>query len=170
MKASCICIVVLSSFYTAFGLPIITGTANDVTEFIDAWHLAATKADAATFFGSMADDAIYIGTDATERWTKKEFEAFAKPYFDRGKAWDFPACAGKKPRDRDIHVTSDGQYVWFSELLDTWMGVCRGSGVLVRTQQGWKIKQYHLSVTVPNAVIKDFIALVDDFEKKEKTR
>ena len=164
MKAPCVCIVILSSFYSAFGLPIIIGTTNDVNQFIDAWHLAATKADATTFFGSMADDAIYIGTDASERWTKTEFVAFAKPYFDRGKAWDF------KPRDRDVHVTSDKQNVWFSELLDTWMGVCRGSGVLVRTPVGWKIQQYHLSVTVPNAIIKDFIALVDNFEKSEKTR
>ena len=164
MKASCVCIVILSSFYPAVGLPIIIGTANEVNQFIDAWHLAAAKADATTFFGSMADDAIYIGTDASERWTKTEFVAFAKPYFDRGKAWDF------KPRDRDVHVTSDKQNVWFSELLDTWMGVCRGSGVLVRTPLGWKIQQYHLSVTVPNAIIKDFIALVDNFEKKEKTR
>jgi len=164
MKAPCVCIVILSSFYSAFGLPIIIGTTNDVNQFIDAWHLAATKADATTFFGSMADDAIYIGTDASERWTKTEFVAFAKPYFDRGKAWDF------KPRDRDVHVTSDKQNVWFSELLDTWMGLCRGSGVLVRTPLGWKIQQYHLSVTVPNAIIKDFIALVDNFEKSEKTR
>ena len=159
MKASCVCIVILSSFYSAVGQ-----SANEVNEFIDAWHLAASRADATKFFGSMADDAIYIGTDASERWTKNEFVAFAKPYFDRGKAWDF------KARDRDVHVTSDKQNVWFSELLDTWMGVCRGSGVLVRTPLGWKIQQYHLSVTVPNAIIKDFIALVDNFEKSEKTR
>jgi len=102
MKASCVCIVILSSFYSAVGQ-----SANEVNEFIDAWHLAASRADATKFFGSMADDAIYIGTDASERWTKNEFVAFAKPYFDRGKAWDF------KARDRDVHVTSDKQNVWF---------------------------------------------------------
>lgn len=135
---------------------------SDVDRFIDSWHLAASKADAETFFGGMAEDAIYIGTDATERWTKTQFVTFAKPYFDKGKAWDF------KPRDREVHVTSNKKVVWFSELLDTWMGVCRGSGVLVRTRQGWKVQQYHLSVTVPNDVIKDFIALVDNFENNPK--
>ena len=40
---------------------------SDVDHFIDGWHLAAAKVDAETFFGSMAEDAIYIGTDATER-------------------------------------------------------------------------------------------------------
>src|SRR6188768_589919 len=81
-----------------------------IHQFIDNWHLAATKADAKVFFGSMADQSIYIGTDASERWTKVEFEGFAKPYFDRGKAWDF------KPYDRDLHVTNSGKTAWFSEL------------------------------------------------------
>jgi ketosteroid isomerase-like protein len=158
MKSFCLNVVLISSFVSGYG----QGAVNDVNQFINAWHMAASNADATTFFESMAEDAVYIGTDATERWTKSEFVTFAKPYFDRGKAWDF------KPRDRDIHVTSDGQSVWFSELLDTWMGVCRGSGVLVKTGKGWKLQQYHLSVTVPNAIIKEFITLVDDFEKKEK--
>jgi hypothetical protein len=108
----------MKSFYLSLVLfPVVIssygqGSPGDVNQFIDAWHMAATKADAKTFFDSMAEGAIYIGTDATERWTKSEFVTFAKPYFDRGKAWDF------KPRDRDVHVTSDGHYVWFSELLE----------------------------------------------------
>ncbi|HMG92929.1 MAG TPA: nuclear transport factor 2 family protein [Chryseolinea sp.] len=158
MKSFCLSLVLSLALVSSYG----QGPTSDVNQFIDAWHMAASNADAKKFFGSMAEDAIYIGTDATERWTKSEFVTFAKPYFDRGKAWDF------KPRDRDIHVTSDGQNVWFSELLDTWMGVCRGSGILIKTGEGWKLEQYHLSVTVPNAIIKDFITLVDNFAKKEK--
>lgn len=126
----------------------------DIHLFLDQWHCAATEARADAFFGSMSENSIYIGTDASERWTKQEFIKFAKPYFDLGRAWDFI------PYDRDVHVTPDGNYVWFSELLTTWMGVCRGSGMLHKTKTGWKIEQYHLSVTVPNALIKDFISLV----------
>jgi hypothetical protein len=48
------------------------------------------------------------------------------------------------------------------------MGVCRGSGILENTAQGWKIQQYHLSVTVPNDLIRDFITLVANFEKAKK--
>lgn len=131
-----------------------------INTFINRWHGAASEANAKVFFESMADHCVYIGTDATERWTKSEFLSFAKPYFDKGKAWDF------KPYDRDIHVTSDGKTAWFSELLTTWMGVCRGSGILVHGDQGWKLEQYHLSVTVPNDIIKDFISLVDSKGKK----
>src|SRR5688572_23746894 len=135
-------------------------SSKEIHTFIDNWHKAAATADGETFFGSMSDSSIYIGTDATERWTKNEFMVFAKPYFDRGKAWDF------KPYDRDLHVTSDGKHAWFSELLTTWMGICRGSGVLIKTPKGWKIEQYHLSVTVPNEIIKDFISLVDSYNMK----
>lgn len=133
-----------------------------IHQFINTWHQAATDANAEVFFGSIADDGIYIGTDASERWTKKEFFSFAKPYFDKGKAWDF------KSYNRDLHVSNDGRYVWFSELLTTWMGVCRGSGILMKTEKGWKIQQYHLSVTVPNDLVRDFITLVENFEKQKK--
>jgi len=134
-------------------------TKAQLNTLIDNWHQAAAAADSKTFFDSMGDDCIYIGTDATERWNKKAFVTFAKPYFDKGKAWDF------KPYDRDLHVTNDGKIAWFSELLTTWMGVCRGSGTLEKTPEGWKIQQYHLSVTVPNEIIKNFISLVESYEK-----
>jgi ketosteroid isomerase-like protein len=149
-------------------LLLVSGTAFSQTDtlaihkFIDDWHLAATKADANAYFGAIADNGIFIGTDATERWNKKQFLGFAKPYFDKGKAWDFKAYG------RTVHVSNDGRFVWFSELLTTWMGVCRGSGILEKTPQGWKIQQYHLSVTVPNDLIRDFITLVANFEKAKK--
>src|SRR5215207_9474263 len=81
---------------------------TDINTLIDNWHIAAAKADASTFFQTMGDHCIYIGTDASERWTKTEFITFAKPYFDKGKAWDF------KPYDRDLHVTNNGKIAWFS--------------------------------------------------------
>ena len=154
------CLVLLFSITGAYTLA--QEKHKEIHQFIDDWHNAATNADAERFFGSMGDESVYIGTDASERWSKKAFIQFAKPYFDKGKAWDF------KPYDRELNVTSDSQTVWFSELLSTWMGVCRGSGVLVKSKDGWKIQQYHLSVTVPNELIRDFISLVEANEKKTK--
>lgn len=130
-----------------------------IATLINEWHQAAAVANAQAFFSFMSNDCIYIGTDATERWTKTEFVSFAKPYFDKGKAWDF------KPYNRDIHVTSDKKIVWFSELLTTWMGTCRGSGVLKKIKGEWKLVQYHLSVTVPNDQINDFLKLINSQSK-----
>ena len=135
---------------------------QEIHTFIDNWHRAAAEAKAEPFFGSIAEDGIYIGTADFERWTKAEFVKFAEPFFKKGKAWDF------KPYDRDVHVSSDGKYAWFSELLTTWMGTCRGSGILEKSGTQWKISQYHLSVTVPNEIIGDFIKLVDGFDKEKQ--
>jgi hypothetical protein len=100
----------------------------------------------------MTKDAIFIGTDATENWNKKAFKAFAKPYFDKGKAWNFTAL------ERHIYFSNDKKTAWFDELLNTQMKICRGSGVLVLLKGQWKIKHYVLSMTIPNdntdAVIK----------------
>jgi len=40
---------------------------------LNNWHKAAADADAKKYFGAMTDDAVFIGTDATENWNKKSF-------------------------------------------------------------------------------------------------
>lgn len=121
-----------------------TTAKSELNTALDVWHKAAAKADASTYFGMMTDDAIYIGTDATENWDKKAFETFAKPYFDKGKAWSFKAL------ERHIYFDASGKLAWFDELLNTQMKLCRGSGVAVKKGKEWKIKQYVLSMTIPN--------------------
>jgi ketosteroid isomerase-like protein len=121
-----------------------TTAKAELNTALDVWHKAAAQADASTYFGMMTDDAIYIGTDATENWDKKAFEAFAKPYFDKGKAWNFTAL------ERHIYFDASGKLAWFDELLNTQMKLCRGSGVLVKIGKEWKIKHYVLSMTIPN--------------------
>ena len=129
-----------------------------INVFLDDWHAAAAKGDYNGYFGKIADDGIYIGTDATENWDKKAFEAFSKPYFDRGKAWDFKAV------ERNIYFSKDGKTAWFDELLDTWMKACRGSGVLEKQGKEWKIKHYVLSMTVPNDATDAVLPLKGKYE------
>jgi ketosteroid isomerase-like protein len=134
---------------------------------LDNWHKAAANANFKAYFDVLSDDAIYIGTDASENWNKKAFEAFAKPYFDKGKAWNFIAL------ERHIYFSPDGKMAWFDELLNTHMKICRGSGVLVKVKNIWKLKHYVLSMTIPNdnsdevvktkAPIED--ALIDTLKK-----
>gem|GEM_PF-1241201 len=127
-----------------------------IDTLVDRWHRAAASADEKVFFGSMTPDAIYIGTDASERWLRPDFERWAMKYFQRKSAWSF------HPFDRHIVVSCDGNTAWWDEHLHTWMGVCGGSGVAVRTQDGWRIAHYHLAVTVPNARMQDFIAMTNN--------
>jgi len=112
---------------------------------LDAWHGAAAAADEEKYFSFFTPDAVFLGTDATERWTRDEFRKWAHPHFAKGKAWSFRTVA------RWISFAPDRSVAWFDETLDTPnMGPCRGSGVLVRAGDAWKIAQYNLSIPIPN--------------------
>lgn len=135
---------------------------SEINLILNDWHKAAAEANFEAYFGAMSEDAIYIGTDPTENWNKEEFIKFAKPYFDRGKAWNFTAL------ERNIYFSSDKKIVWFDELLNTQMKICRGSGVLVDEGNGkWKIKHYVLSMTIPNDNTDEVVKIKSRIEDKE---
>jgi hypothetical protein len=122
-----------------------TDPSVTIGKLLDDWHAAAARADEEAYFKPMAADAVYLGTDATERWTKEEFRKFAHPYFAKGKAWSFKSVR------RAISLSKDGKVAWFDEDLATPnLGPCRGSGVLVLEHATWKITQYNLAATIPN--------------------
>lgn len=128
--------------------PADTTTANkEISNMLDSLNEAAARADFNAYFNYYAEDGIFCGTDATERWDKKQFMAWSKPYFDKGRAWDFTAI------DRHIYLDPSGKTAWFDELLSTQMKICRGSGVVVKENNDWKLKQYVLSTTVPNSLV-----------------
>ena len=124
-------------------------------KLLDDWHLAAAKADSMAYFSVMTDDAVFVGTDSSEVWRKDAFISFAAPHFAKGKAWDF------KKISRHVHYEKEKNMVWFDEMIATWMGPCRGSGWLTVEGSELKIKQYVLSVTVPNDKIKGFLKAME---------
>lgn len=131
-----------------------------ISQTLDDLNNYAAQADFIKYFDLFADESVFIGTDATEIWTKPEFMKFAKPHFDNGKAWTF------KTVKRSITVSKNGKLAWFDEILDTQMKICRGSGVLEKIGNRWKIRQYVLSMTVPNEVSRDVVRLKTDLENK----
>ena len=150
MKKISFIIVLFSGFLSAQNSET---QKKEITYFLDQWHKAAAEVNFDAYFSAMAEESIYIGTDATENWNKKQFQAFAKPYFDRGKAWSFKAI------ERNIYYSEDGKLVWFDELLSTQMKICRGSGVLVQENGQWKIKHYVLSMTIPNDTTDEVVKI-----------
>ena len=129
-----------------------TSDKDKINQTLDNWHKAAANVKFEDYFNLMADDVIFIGTDATENWTKPDFRVWAKPFFDKGTTWNFTAMG------RHIFFDKTGKTAWFNELLNTQMKICRGSGVLVKVGKEWKIQHYVLSMTIPNdevdAVVK----------------
>jgi hypothetical protein len=137
-----------------------TTTSKDaIHQLVDQWHKAASEANFKTYFELMTDDAVFIGTDANENWNLTEFKAFAKPYFDKGKAWSFTVL------ERNVFVDSSSKMAWFDELLSTHMKICRGSGVMVKIGKEWKIKHYVLSMTIPNETIDDIVKIKSPIEE-----
>ena len=131
-----------------------------IASVVDAFHTAASRADEAAYFALLAPNAVFLGTDATERWDKEAFRAFAHPYFSQGKGWTFT------PRNRHIDLSRDGKVAWFDELLDSaTYGECRGSGALEKLDGGWKITQYNLSIPMPNGLAKDLVARIREAKK-----
>lgn len=164
-------ITLLYIFYATFLLSCNTSTLKkenlpldkmeaqkQVNVMLDSFNKAAANADFNAYFNFYTDDAIFTGTDATERWDKKQFMAWAKPIFDKGKAWNFSSV------ERHIYFDKTGSLAWFDELLDTQMKICRGSGVLAKQGEHWKVQQYILSTTIPNDNMDAVIKMKSSFE------
>lgn len=129
---------------TKLSLEDIKNEKATINQLLNNWHKDASEINSEDYFARMDSISIFIGTDASENWTKEDFQAYCRPYFKKGKSWDF------KTLERNVYLNNTGSFVWFDELLDTWMGTCRGSGVLEKVNNSWKIKHYVLSVTIPN--------------------
>ena len=149
--------VLLLLFVGLVSTPAAPSGEAAVAGVLDDWHAAAAAADETRYFGYFTPDAVFLGTDATERWTVGEFRRYAHPYFAKGKAWSFKAV------ERHLYLSPDRSVAWFDELLDTPnLGPARGSGVLLRVGGAWKIAHYDLSVPIPNALMKDIKQRIEE--------
>jgi len=132
---------------------------SSIDNVLNNFHQTAADAEAEAYFDLLSEDAIFLGTDASERWTKEEFKAFVVPYFSKGQGWLYT------PTQRNISLIERGQVAFFDELLASESyGTCRGSGILIKTQQGWKISQYNLSIPMPNGIAKALVKQIKALE------
>lgn len=128
---------------------------REVEATLNRFHEAASRADGAAYFALFAPEGVFIGTDASERWTVDEFRAYSAPYFSKGRGWTYV------PGVRHVQLSPKGDVAWFDEILfNTKLGVCRGSGVLRRVGGAWLICQYHLTIPVPNALAAQVVGII----------
>lgn len=125
---------------------------------LDTLHRAASEADGALYFSLFTEDAVFIGTDVSERWSIEQFKAFARPYFSKGEGWTYV------PGERHVAILPGKKTARFDEILSNESyGTCRGTGVLVLTPDGWRISQYNLTIPIPNELAQDVVRLIKDF-------
>jgi len=135
--------------------------SNDqVEKVLNDFHQAAAEANYDQYFSLLAEEGIFLGTDAKERWSKSEFSEYVKPLFSKGISWSYV------PTKRNITAIQGTDIVYFDELLlnDNY-GECRGTGVLIKKNNSWKILQYNLTVTVPNNISKQVVSLIQSSNK-----
>ncbi len=127
-----------------------------VDAVLNDFHDAAAKGDFNRYFSHFTDDAVFLGTDASERWTTPEFRVYAKSAFERG-GWTYT------PIKRNVFISKDGQVAWFDETLASKKyGGMRGTGVLVKSGTTWKVTQYNLLKPIPNDLFGKIVELIEN--------
>lgn len=145
-------------------MPLTSACAADsdkqnVSKVLDTLHQAAADADWNVYFDLYLDNSTFLGTDVSERWDKDTF----KKYASNSSGWVYVL------RERNIDITPDGNSAWFDEVLDSEKyGTSRGTGVLIRTDSGWKVAQYHLTFPLPNDLAAGITQQIQSFEEKQK--
>ena len=115
---------------------------------LDGLHQDAHDGNFQTYFARYSSDAVFLGTDKSERWTIEEFKSYAKPAFADGHGWTYTVV--------ERNWEGDGNTRWFDEiLLNEKLGHCRGTGVIQLINGEWKIAHYALTMLVPNDIAAD---------------
>ena len=123
-------------------------TLDAVNRLLDGLHQDAHKGNFQSYFDRYTSDAIFLGTDKTERWTIEEFKAYAKPAFADGNGWTYLVV--------ERNWEGAGDMRWFDEILfNEKLGHCRGTGVVQLIEGKWKILHYALTMLVPNSIAAD---------------
>ena len=116
-----------------------------IDRLIDGLHSDAAAARFQSYFARFTDGAVFLGTDRSERWTLPEFKSYAAPVFAEGRGWTYRVVSR--------HIEGAGDTRWFDEVLhNDKLGYCRGTGVVIKSADGWRIAHYALTMLVPNSI------------------
>ena len=118
-----------------------------IEQLLDGLHRAAAESDAQDYFARYTEEAVFLGTDANERWSIAEFKVYAAKPFSEGRGWRYDLVS------RHLVPTGNPEIYGFDEVLSNEkLGLCRGSGLVVFDGARWRVAQYVLSMLIPNAI------------------
>lgn len=131
---------------------------------LDDFHNAAANADEERYLSHMTEYAVFMGTDEWERWPKHpDFTAYVNRRFQHGVGWNYRSVK------RKIRVSQAGDVAWFDEVVfSETSGRFRGTGVLVKKDDEWKIAHYALSFLILNENWQDVVELTKETKRAEK--
>tara|TARA_A100001234_G_C12434160_1_gene304043 strand:+ start:170 stop:637 length:468 start_codon:yes stop_codon:yes gene_type:complete len=139
-------ILTILSFFIIFN--INADDQRHIDTLLNGLHQDAHEGNFDSYFDRYSSDAIFLGTDKTERWTLEEFKAYARPAFSDGHGWTYKVI--------ERNWEGNGDTRWFDEILfNEKLGHCRGTGVVQLINNEWKIAHYALTMLVPNSIAAD---------------
>ena len=132
----------------------------EINKILDNLHKYASEANGEKYFQLFSDQAVFHGTDLNERWSIDEFKKYAQNRFDSGTGWSY------KSLERNIFINSSNTTAWFDEILiNEKYGKFRGTGVLSKIDDMWKIDQYNLLLPIPNDLLLKYTKEVKEYLK-----
>lgn len=84
---------------------------TEIARELDDMNEAAAHAEEARYLDHFATGAVFMGTDATERWDVAALRAYAHPKFSQGHGWTLRSVR------RAVTVWRTGDVAWFDEDL-----------------------------------------------------
>tara|TARA_B100000579_G_C22581334_1_gene733654 strand:- start:77 stop:607 length:531 start_codon:yes stop_codon:yes gene_type:complete len=148
--------------------PIISFGENtiehDINKVLDEFHAAAAKADTQSYLNYLTKDAVFLGTDEWERWPKfPDFNAYVKKRFKDGSGWNYI------PDKREIKISQNKDIAWFDEvIISVNNNRFRGTGVLIKSNDKWKIAHYALSFLIFNEDWEEVVRLTKERQEKNQ--
>lgn len=124
----------------------ITATIDEIGQVIDDFHDAAAHGDKSRYLGHLTPHAVFMGTDEWERWPKHpDFSDYVDSRFKDGAGWNYRSV------ERTIAIADSPDVAWFDEVLFSESnGRFRGTGVMMRNDEKWRIAHYAMSFLIFN--------------------
>jgi len=135
------------------------GPSRDRVDLVlDRLHLYASQANGEAYFDLFADEAVFFGTDISERWDKEAFQEYGMARFADGTGWTYLM------KERNVYFSNDERTCWFDEtLVHDKYGEFRGTGALKVVNGEWKIVQYNLLLPIPNELFMEYAEEIKEF-------
>ena len=131
-----------------------------VESVLDKLHLYASESNSKKYIDLFASNAVFFGTDISERWHKNDFNEYVTKRMESGTGWTYTM------KERNLYFSDDKKTAWFDEILiSKEYGYFRGTGALKIENNKWKIVQYNLLLPIPNHLLKKYAFEIKDYYK-----
>lgn len=128
---------------------------QDAERALDGLHAAARAGDRERYLASFTPEAVFVGTDGTERWGMATVREYVGLHMAPGSGWPYT------PWDRHLVVDPGGEFAWFDERLRRGdYDEVRGTGVLRRVDGVWLVTHYCMAYTIPIDLSESVVELV----------